>query len=210
MDQRIAEKIHFIDGIGSFYRQAIDKVLAEAGAPPASQLGTPLCLDVEYGAEIDAFKEQYPEMVAAEPMVYDDPYGYRNEEVVTATLAKIGEGITVIREYAGPAIKSLPPEKKFGLVTWLEIFPYSFENQEYLLSVAAMAIEHLTEGGVMIASAAEENMETRNIFAEAARLIPEKVPATTVKFIETNPLAIGCIFIVARKNSERPGLFESV
>lgn len=62
-------------------------MLAEAGAPPAFQLGTPLCLDVEYGAEINAFRSQYPDMVATEPMVYD-PSGYRNEEVVTATLPK--------------------------------------------------------------------------------------------------------------------------
>lgn len=62
--QRIAEKIHYIDGIGSFYRRAIDEVLAEAGAPPASSLGTPLCLDVEYGAEINAFRAQYPALVS--------------------------------------------------------------------------------------------------------------------------------------------------
>lgn len=137
-------------------------------------------------------------MVATEPIVYD-PSGYRNEMVVTAVLAKIGEGITVIREHARPAIKSLP-EKRFGLVTWLEIFPDSFRDQEYFLSVAAMAVQHLNDGGVMIASAVEEDNETKDIFAEVARLIPEKDPATTAKYIETTPRGIGSIFIVARKN----------
>ncbi|MBI4215757.1 MAG: hypothetical protein HY602_03470 [Parcubacteria group bacterium] len=200
LDQRIAEKIHYINDIGSFYRREINKVLAEAGSPPISQLGTPLCLDVEYGAEIDAFGAEYPDMVAAEPMVYD-PSGYRNEDVVTATLAEIGKGVTVIREYAGAAIKSLPLEKKFGLVTWFEIFPDSFRDQEYFLSVAAMAMEHLTEGGVMVASAAEEDRETKNIFAKTAQLISEKVPAATAKYLETPPRGIGSVFIVARKNS---------
>lgn len=214
MEQRIAKEIFHVKGLGQLYGREIEKVLTEAGAPPVSQLGTPLCLDVESGIEIAAFKAEYPDMVAAEPMIYD-PSDCRNEDVVTAALAEIGRGVTVIRDYAGPAIKSLPPDKRFGLVTWLEIFPYSFENQEYFLSVISMAMKHLTEGKIMIASTAEDDSGTRNIFAEIARLIPEKVPATTVQFIETNPLAIGCIFIVARKNSgsnflERSGLFESV
>lgn len=43
LELRIAEKIYYIDGIGSFYRQAMDRVLAEAEAPPVYQLGIPLC-----------------------------------------------------------------------------------------------------------------------------------------------------------------------
>lgn len=201
LEQRIAEKIHYIDGIGSLYRRAIDEVLVKTGAPTVSLLGTPLCIDVEYGAEIDALGAQYPDMVATEPMVYDAS-DYRNEEVVTATLAKIGKGVTVIREHAGPAMRSLPPERRFGLVTWLEIFPDSFRDQEYFLSVAAMAVQRLNDGGVMIASAVEDDRGAKDLFAEAARLIPEKVPATTAKYIETDPRGIGSIFIVARKNSE--------
>jgi hypothetical protein len=202
LEQRIAAEISQVKFFGQLYRQEIDEVLTEAGSPPISQLGTPLCLDVEFGREIVALGGQYPDMVAAEPIIYDDPYfELRNEEIVTAVLNEIGKGVTIIRKYAGPAIKSLPPEKKFGLVTWLEIFPSSFSNQEYFLSVAAMAMQHLTEGGALIASAAENNSETKNIFAEIARLIPEKVPAATAKFIETTPRGNGCIFIVARKNS---------
>lgn len=63
-------------------------------------------------------------------------------------------------------------------------------------------MRHLNDGGVMIASAVEEDGGTKNIFAEAALLIPEKVPATTAKYIETTPRGIGSIFIVVRKNSE--------
>ncbi len=200
MEQRISEEISHIKGIGKLYRREIDEVLAQAGAPPISQLGTPLCLDVEYGGEIDAFEAQYPDMVAAEPIIYDAT-DYRNEKVVTAALAEIGKGVTVIREHAGPAIKSLPPERTFGLVTWLNIFPYSFRDQEYFLSVAAMAMGCLTEGGLIIASVVEGDRGTKNIFAKAARLIPEKIPSATAKYIETSPRGIGRVFIVARKNS---------
>jgi hypothetical protein len=49
--------------------------------------------------------------------------------------------------------------------------------------------------------AVENDSGTRKIFAETARLITEKVPATTAKFIETTRRGNGCIFIVARKNS---------
>ena len=159
LEQLITKEISRVEYIGPLYHQKIDAVLAEAGTPPVSQLGTPLSLDVESGGEIAAFGAQYPDMVAAEPIIYKDSY-YRNEDVVTAALAEIGKGITVIREYAGPAIESLPPEKKFGLATWLKIFPSSFRDRKYFLSVVALAMEHLTEGGVMIASAFENDSRT--------------------------------------------------
>ena len=200
MGQRIAEAIFIAESDAKLFAKEMNKVLAAAGASPLAKLGTPLCLDVEAGTEISVFKPKHPNMVATEPKIYN-PFGFRDEDVIRAALAEIGEGITVIRNWAEPAMKSLPPEREFGLVTWLRIFPDSFRNQEYFLSVMAAAMPHLAEVGVMIASVVEEDMETRDVFAEAARLIPKEIPGMMAKLIELSPMASGSLFIVAGKNS---------
>lgn len=105
----------------------------------------------------------------------------------------------MIREHALPAIKSLPPEKEFGLVTWLRIFPTLLETDGYPLSVVTAAAKHLTENGVMIVSTAEADRETKDQLVKTVELIPKKIPGMGTKLIEDQLMASGWFFIVAGK-----------
>lgn len=164
-----------------------------------------LCLDVQFGPEVEAFKRLgAPRVIACEPDAAVD----KEDDGVTKfrVMAQLGVGMNlrVVKEYALPALSQLAqetPRVQVGAVTNLNVFPRDLGSLRVARVVRA-ALPLLAPDGVVVVSAREDPRYVMEKFTAAAEAVSDIAAVSC--FARPATSAGSCFLIAHSARSVRP------
>ncbi len=193
------------EAIGANLRKMIGQHDLQPDLPNLLTSFGAICLDVEFGPEINALAGFKPKkLIATEPTggrAMEHPFADFNGQVIKGVSDHCQIPVDLIRKNPLPALDKIKIEKpnfQVGLITFLNAFPDS-QTPTYLTELAKSVAPFLADGGQLIISTVENDACTAERLEESQKLMKIYAQGLSSKFLEKDYGCAGRLFIICQK-----------
>jgi hypothetical protein len=208
-----AEKIKIEIGIALDRGESIKKHLGgmianqdlPAGLPDLITKAGAICLDVEFGPEIQGLSDLKPKrLIVAESYderITEDPFADFTGQVIKGVSEQSSLPVKFIRKHPLSALDEMNAEiskTPVGLITFLNAYPTD-QTPSFLTILAQAATPLLAKGGQLIISTVENDFYTAERLEKSQKLMEVCAQGLSSKFLEKGYGCAGRLFIICQK-----------
>lgn len=203
----IEERIELTVGLGELIGEDLIKMIGQNDLPPGlpelvAKLGA-ICLDVEYGPEIQALSGFKPrKLTVTEPTegrILPHPFADFTGQVIKGVSDRSQFPVKLIRDQSLSALDKIRADKSdfpVGLITFLNAYPTE-QAPTFLTILAQAANPLLAEGGQLVISTVENDVFIAERLEEAQKLMA--ICGLSAKFLEKDYGSAGQLFLICQK-----------
>lgn len=205
INEEILIAIYRGEAIGASLRKMIGQHDLQPNLPNLITSFGAICLDVEYGPEVNALAGLKPKkLIATEPTggrAMEHPFADFNGKIIKGVSDHCRLPVDLIRKNPFPALDKIRTEKSggpVGLITFLNAFP-DYQTPSFLTYLAQAVTPLLAKDGQLIISTVENDVYTAERLEDSQKLMEICAQGLSSRFLEKDYGCAGRLFIICQK-----------